>query len=61
MSRVAALVRRRAARLPEDSPLRAELTGAAEYYAIGADRASTVPRVRRHDATRPDQPRWNYS
>ena len=41
MSRVAALLRRRAARLPEDSPLRAELMVAAEYYAIGADQAST--------------------
>jgi hypothetical protein len=41
MSRVAALLRRRAARLPEDSPLRAELMEAAEYYAIGADQAST--------------------
>jgi hypothetical protein len=40
MSRVAALLRRRAARLPEDSPLRAELMEAAEYYAIGADQAS---------------------
>ena len=41
MSRVAALLRRRAARLPEDSPLRAELMEAAEYYAVGADQAST--------------------
>jgi hypothetical protein len=41
MSRVAALLRRRAARLPQDSPLRAELMEAAEYYAIGADAAST--------------------
>jgi hypothetical protein len=35
MSRVAALLRRRAARLPEDSPLRAELIEIAEYYATG--------------------------
>jgi hypothetical protein len=40
MSRVGALIRRRAARLPEDSPLRAELMEAAEYYTIGADQAS---------------------
>jgi hypothetical protein len=41
MSRVAVLLRRRAARLPEDSLLRAELMEAAEYYAIGAEQAST--------------------
>ena len=41
MSRVAVLLRRRAARLPEDSLLRAELMEAAEYYATGADQAST--------------------
>ena len=41
MSRVAALLRRRAARLPADSLLRAELIEAAEYYATGADQAST--------------------
>lgn len=40
MFRVAALLRRRAARLPEDSLLRAELMEAAEYYATGADQAS---------------------
>ena len=40
MSRVAALLGRRAARLPEDSPLRAELMEAAEYYATGADQAA---------------------
>ena len=39
MSRVAALLRRRAARLLEDSQLRADLMQAAEYYAIGADQA----------------------
>jgi hypothetical protein len=32
-SRIAALLRRRAARLPEDSVLRAELMETAEYYA----------------------------
>jgi hypothetical protein len=37
MSRVAVLLRRRAARLPEDSLLRAELMEVAEYYATGAD------------------------
>jgi len=41
MSRVAVLLRRRAARLPEDSLLRAELTETAEYYSTGADQAST--------------------
>lgn len=41
MSRVAVLLRRRAARLPEDSLLRAELMETAEYYATGADQAST--------------------
>jgi hypothetical protein len=41
MSRVAVLLRRRAARLPEDSLLRAELIETAEYYATGADQAST--------------------
>jgi hypothetical protein len=41
MSRVAVLLRRRAARLPEDSLLRAELMEVAEYYATGADQAST--------------------
>jgi hypothetical protein len=40
MFRVAALLRRRAARLPQDSLLRAELTEAAEYYATGAHQAS---------------------
>jgi len=40
MFRVAALLRRRAARLPEDSLLRAELMEAAEYYATGADQGS---------------------
>ena len=40
MSRVAVLLRRRAARLPEDSPLRAELMEVSEYYATGAERAS---------------------
>lgn len=40
MRRVAALLRRRAARLPEDSVLRAELMEAAEYYATGADQAA---------------------
>jgi hypothetical protein len=40
MSRVAVLLRRRAARLPEDSLVRAELMETAEYYAIGADQAS---------------------
>ena len=39
MSRVAVLLRRRAARLPEDSPLRAELMEVSEYYATGADHA----------------------
>lgn len=43
MSRVAVLLRRRAARLPEDSLLRAELMETAEYYATGADQASTGP------------------
>jgi hypothetical protein len=41
MSRVAVLLRRRAARLPEDSLLRAELMETAEYFATGADQAST--------------------
>jgi hypothetical protein len=41
MSRVAVLLRRRAARLPEDSLLRAELIETAEYYATGADQVST--------------------
>ena len=41
VSRVAALLRRRAARLPAGSLLRAELMDAAEYYATGADQAST--------------------
>jgi hypothetical protein len=40
MSRVAVLLRRRAARLPEDSLLRAELMEVAEYYATGAEQAS---------------------
>jgi hypothetical protein len=40
MLRVAALLRRRAARLPKDSLLRAELMEAAEYYATGADQAA---------------------
>ena len=39
MSRVAALLRRRATPLSADSLLRAELTDAAEYYATGADQA----------------------
>ena len=41
MSRVAVLLRRRAARLPKDSQLRAELAEAAEYYATGAAQASS--------------------
>jgi hypothetical protein len=41
MSRVAVLLRRRAAHLPEDSLLRAELMEVAEYYATGAEQAST--------------------
>ena len=40
VSRVAVLLRRRAARLPEDSLLRAELMETAEYYATAADQAS---------------------
>jgi hypothetical protein len=40
MLRVAAVLRRRAARLPKDSLLRAELSEAAEYYATGADQAA---------------------
>ena len=40
MLRVAVLLRRRAARLPKDSLLRAELMEAAEYYATGADQAA---------------------
>jgi hypothetical protein len=43
MLRVAALLRRRAARLPEDSLLRAELVEAAEYYATGAEQAAMGP------------------
>jgi hypothetical protein len=39
MSRVAALLRRRAARLPEDSVVRAELMETAEYYATGIPRS----------------------
>ncbi|MGZ6640006.1 MAG: hypothetical protein ACXVII_45275 [Solirubrobacteraceae bacterium] len=39
MVRVAVLLRRRAARLPEDSVLRAELMETAEYFATGADQA----------------------
>jgi hypothetical protein len=34
---VAALLRRHAVRLPEDSTLRAELLDAAEYYELGAE------------------------
>jgi hypothetical protein len=45
MLRVAALIRRRAARLPKDSLLRAELMDAAEYYATGADQAAGVTRA----------------
>lgn len=41
MARVAVLLGRRAARLPEDSVLRAELMEIAEYYATGAEHAST--------------------
>jgi hypothetical protein len=41
MSRVAVLLRRRVARLPKDSLLRAELMETAEYYATGADQAAT--------------------
>src|SRR4051794_39277706 len=37
MSRVAALLRRRATRLPEGSPLREELLDVAEYYATGVE------------------------
>ena len=37
MSRVAAHLRRRARRLPEDSPVRDELLETAEYYAAAAD------------------------
>ena len=36
---VAAALRRHAARLPDDSALRAELVEAAEYYALGAESA----------------------
>ena len=39
MARVAAYLRRRARRLPEDSPLRAELLETAEYFATAADEA----------------------
>jgi hypothetical protein len=39
MLRVAVLLPRRAARLPEDSVLRAELMETAEYFATGADQA----------------------
>jgi hypothetical protein len=39
MVRIAVLLRRRAARLPEDSVLRAELMETAEYFATGADQA----------------------
>src|SRR4051812_11950417 len=43
MTRVAALLRRRAARLPEDSLLRAELLETAEDYATGAEEAFAEP------------------
>jgi hypothetical protein len=39
VSRVAALLRRRAARLPEASDLRAELIETAEYYATYTSRS----------------------
>ena len=42
--------RRRAARLPKDALLPAELMEAAEYYASGPDQAATVTRVTRRDA-----------
>jgi len=41
MLRVATLLRRRAARLPKDALLPAELMEAAEYYASGPDQAAT--------------------
>jgi len=44
MRRVAAMLRWRAARLPQDSLLRAELMEAAEYYATGADQAAIYGR-----------------
>src|SRR3954449_3416293 len=47
MTRVAALLRRRAGRLPEDSVLRAELLETAEYYAAGAEEAFAAPEPRR--------------
>jgi hypothetical protein len=37
MARVAGQLRRRAAKLPEDSVLRAELLETAEYFATGAE------------------------
>jgi len=53
MRRVGALLRRRAARLPKDSLLRAELMEAAEYYATGADQAAIGRSRHGHDATGP--------
>ena len=55
MSRVAALLRRRAARLPEDSLVRAELMETAEYYATGADQASTGRLVGWRERGEPDR------
>ena len=46
LSRVAAYLRRRARRLPEDSALRAELLETAEYYATAAEEA-VVPHTAR--------------
>ena len=37
MSELGALIRQRAAELPEDSSLRAELLETAEYYSTGAE------------------------
>ena len=46
MSRVAVLLRRRAARLPEDSVVRAELMETAEYYATGIPRSLASDGIR---------------
>ena len=46
MSRVAVLLRRRAARLPEDSVVRAELMETAEYYATGVPRSLASGSIR---------------
>jgi hypothetical protein len=46
MTRVAASLRRRARRLPEDSPLRAELLETAEYYEAGAEQTFTTETTR---------------